>query len=46
MRLNVRGKFFSERVVRCRDRLPREAVDALSLEAFENRLDVALGKFI
>ena len=24
----------------------REAVDALSLEAFENRLDVALGKFI
>ena len=46
LRLNVRGKFFSERVVRCGDRLPREAVDALSLEAFENRLDVALGKFI
>ena len=32
-----------ERVVRCWHRLPREAVDALSLEVFKARLDGALG---
>ena len=45
-RLGVRGKFFTERVVRCWNRLPREVVDALSLEVFEARLDGALGSLV
>ena len=33
--LNVRGKFFTMRVVKCWNRLLREAVDAPSLEVFK-----------
>ena len=45
-RLDVRGKFFTMRVVRCWHRLPREAVDAPSLEVFKARLDGVLGSLV
>ncbi|KFM05376.1 hypothetical protein AS27_15813, partial [Aptenodytes forsteri] len=45
-RLDIRKKFFTMRVVRQRNRLPREAVDAPSLEGFKARLDEALSNLI
>ena len=42
-RLDIRRKFFTQKVVTLWNRLPKEVVDALSLEAFKARLDVALG---
>ena len=41
-----RLKFFTQRVVTHWNRLPKEAVDAPSLEAFKARLDVALGSLV
>ena len=41
-RLDIRGKFFTMRVMKCWHRLPREVVDAPSLEVFKARLDGAL----
>ena len=41
--LDIRRRFFTQRVVTHWNRLPKEAVDAPSLEAFKARLDVALG---
>ena len=46
LRLNVRGKFFTMRAVRCWYGLPREAVDAPSLEMFKARLHDALGSLV
>ena len=45
-RLDVKGKFFIEGVVRCKNRLPREVVDAPSLEVFKARLHVALDNLV
>ncbi|KFO75548.1 hypothetical protein N303_13773, partial [Cuculus canorus] len=45
-RLDIRRNFFTIRVVRHCNRLPREAVDAPSLEMFKARVDGALGSLI
>ncbi|KFQ06891.1 hypothetical protein N329_05955, partial [Haliaeetus albicilla] len=45
-RLDVRKKFFTVRVVRYWNRLPREAVDAPSLEVFKAKLDEALSNLL
>ena len=44
-RLDIRRKFFTQRVVTHWNRLPKEAVDG-GLEAFKARLDVALGSLV
>ncbi|KFQ95745.1 hypothetical protein Y956_15458, partial [Nipponia nippon] len=45
-RLDIRKKFFPMRVVRHWNRLPREAVDAPSLEVFKAGLDGALSNLV
>lgn len=44
--MDIRGKFFTMKVVRCWNRLSREVVDALSLEVFEARLHRAVGSLV
>ena len=45
-RLDIRKKFFLVRVVKNWHRLPREVVDAPSLEVFKARLDGALSNLV
>ena len=45
-KLDMRRKFFTQRLVTHWNRLPKEVVDAPSLEAFKARLDVALGSLV
>ena len=45
MRLSIK-KFYTVRVVRHWNRLPRDVVDSLSLETFRVRLDEALSNLI
>ncbi|KFR14105.1 hypothetical protein N306_07922, partial [Opisthocomus hoazin] len=45
-RLDIRKKFFTLRVVRHRNKLPKEAVDASSREGFKARLDGALSNLV
>ena len=45
-RLDIRRKFFTQRVVTHWNRLPKEVVDAPSVEAFKARLDVTLSSLV
>jgi len=44
--LDIRRKFFTQRVVMHWNRLPKEVVDAPSLEVFKARLDGALDSLV
>ncbi|KFW11828.1 hypothetical protein N326_05236, partial [Eurypyga helias] len=45
-RLDIRKQFFTEKVMKYWNRLPKEAVDAPSLAIFKARLDESLSNLV
>jgi len=41
-RLDIKKNFFTEKVIKCRIRLPREVVESSSLEIFKTLVDMVL----